>query len=47
MLQITNGRIDYLFINGAYGQPGALEDISREALTKQIAQDPKPTLRVL
>ena len=25
----TNGRIDALFNNGAYGQPGAVEDLSR------------------
>lgn len=32
----TQGRLFGLFNNGAYGQPGALEDISRAALTAQF-----------
>lgn len=32
----TGGRIDALFNNGAYGQPGALEDLSLEALRAQF-----------
>ena len=32
----TQGRLFALFNNGAYGQPGALEDISRAALTAQF-----------
>lgn len=30
------GRIDALFNNGAYGQPGAVEDLTRVVLTKQF-----------
>ncbi len=32
----THGRLDALFNNGAYGQPGAVEDLSREALRAQF-----------
>ncbi len=32
----TAGRIDALFNNGAYGQPGAVEDLSTEALRQQF-----------
>lgn len=32
----TNGRLDALFNNGAYGQPGAVEDLSRETLREQF-----------
>lgn len=32
----TCGRIDALFNNGAYGQPGAIEDLSVEALRAQF-----------
>lgn len=32
----THGKLFGLFNNGAYGQPGALEDISRAALTAQF-----------
>lgn len=32
----TGGRIDALFNNGAYGQPGAVEDISTEVLRAQF-----------
>jgi len=32
----TNGTLDALFNNGAYGQAGALEDISREVLQEQF-----------
>ncbi|MBB3391128.1 NAD(P)-dependent dehydrogenase (short-subunit alcohol dehydrogenase family) [Rhizobium sp. BK275] len=32
----TNGRIDALFNNGAYGQPGAVEDLSTQALRDQF-----------
>jgi len=35
-LQLTGGRLDALFNNGAYGQPGAVEDLSREALRAQL-----------
>lgn len=33
----TDGRLDALFNNGAYGQPGAVEDLSREVLEEQFA----------
>jgi NAD(P)-dependent dehydrogenase (short-subunit alcohol dehydrogenase family) len=33
----TGGKLDALFNNGAYGQPGAVEDISREVLEEQFA----------
>lgn len=36
MLAKTNGRIDILFNNGAYGQPGAVEDLSRNVLREQF-----------
>lgn len=36
VLAATDGRLDALFNNAAYGQPGALEDVSREALTAQF-----------
>ena len=32
----TGGRLDALFNNGAYGQPGALEDLPTEALREQF-----------
>lgn len=35
-LALTGGRLDALFNNGAYGQPGAVEDLSREALRAQL-----------
>jgi len=31
-----NGRIDVLFNNGAFGQPGAVEDLSRSVLREQF-----------
>jgi len=36
MLALTNGRCDALFNNGAFGQPGAVEDLSREVLRYQF-----------
>lgn len=36
MLSQTDGRIDVLFNNGAYGQPGAVEDIKRDVLREQF-----------
>jgi NAD(P)-dependent dehydrogenase (short-subunit alcohol dehydrogenase family) len=36
VLEITGGRLDYLFNNGAYGQPGALEDLPTAALREQF-----------
>jgi NAD(P)-dependent dehydrogenase (short-subunit alcohol dehydrogenase family) len=32
----TKGKLDALFNNGAYGQPGAVEDLTREALVAQF-----------
>jgi short-subunit dehydrogenase len=36
LLVTTEGRLYALFNNGAYGQPGAVEDLSREALRQQF-----------
>ncbi len=36
-LAITNGELDVLVNNGAYAQPGAIEDLSRAALEAQFA----------
>lgn len=36
ILHRTEGRLDALFNNGAYGQPGALEDLSTDVLRKQF-----------
>ena len=36
VLERTNGRLYALFNNGAYGQPGACEDLSREAIRQQF-----------
>tara|TARA_Y100001956_G_scaffold74980_1_gene82523 strand:+ start:1539 stop:2366 length:828 start_codon:yes stop_codon:yes gene_type:complete len=35
-LRLTNGKLDGLFNNGAYGQPGALEDLPTQALREQF-----------
>ncbi len=35
-MQLTNGNLYALFNNGAYGQPGAVEDLSRAALHQQF-----------
>lgn len=35
-LQHGNNRIDALFNNAAYGQPGAVEDLSRQVLRQQL-----------
>lgn len=35
-LQLFNGRIDGLFNNAAFGQPGAVEDLSRDTLKAQF-----------
>lgn len=36
VLKRTNGKLDALFNNGAYGQPGAVEDVPVEALRAQF-----------
>jgi NAD(P)-dependent dehydrogenase (short-subunit alcohol dehydrogenase family) len=36
VLDRNGGRLDALFNNGAYGQPGAVEDLSRETLREQF-----------
>jgi len=36
VLEQTGGRLDFLFNNGAYGQPGALEDLPTQALREQF-----------
>ena len=36
VLQATGGTLDALFNNGAYGQPGAVEDLKREVLRAQF-----------
>lgn len=36
VLEQTGGTLDGLFLNGAYGQPGALEDIRREVMRLQF-----------
>ncbi len=34
--KMTDGKIDALFNNGAFGQPGAVEDLSRDVLRQQF-----------
>lgn len=36
IIQLTDGKIDVLFNNGAYGQPGAVEDLPTDALRAQF-----------
>jgi len=36
LITLTDGKIDGLFNNGAFGQPGAVEDLSREVLRNQF-----------
>jgi NAD(P)-dependent dehydrogenase (short-subunit alcohol dehydrogenase family) len=36
VLSLTGGRLYGLFNNGAYGQPGAVEDLSRDVLRAQL-----------
>ncbi|MGR9013458.1 MAG: SDR family oxidoreductase [Gammaproteobacteria bacterium] len=35
-VQLTDGKIDALFNNGAFGQPGAVEDLTRDVLRFQF-----------
>lgn len=36
LLEMTEGTLDAVFHNGAYGQPGAVEDLSRDVLRTQF-----------
>lgn len=36
ILALTGGTLDAVFHNGAFGQPGAVEDLSRDALRQQF-----------
>jgi len=36
VMSLTDGRLYGLFHNGAYGQPGAVEDLSRDVLRQQL-----------
>ena len=36
VLEQTGGTLDYLFNNAGYGQPGAVEDLSRDAIRQQF-----------
>ncbi len=36
LIKLTEGKIDGLFNNGAFGQPGAVEDLSRDVLREQF-----------
>ncbi|MDH5446633.1 MAG: SDR family NAD(P)-dependent oxidoreductase, partial [Gammaproteobacteria bacterium] len=36
ILALTNGKLDALFNNGAYAQPGAIEDLNRDLLRQQF-----------
>lgn len=36
LLEQTNGKLYALFNNGAYGQPGAVEDLTRDVLRQQL-----------
>ena len=36
ILEMTGGQLDALFNNAAYGQPGAVEDLTRETLRRQF-----------
>ena len=36
VVELTGGKLDALFNNGAFGQPGAVEDLSREVLRFQF-----------
>ena len=36
VIELTSGKLDGLFNNGAFGQPGAVEDLSRDVLRYQF-----------
>lgn len=46
VLNQTGGRIDVLFNNGAYGQPGAVEDLARDILRAQLETNLLGTLEL-
>lgn len=46
ILSETGGRIDVLFNNGAYGQPGAVEDLRRDVLRAQLETNLLGTLEL-
>lgn len=45
-LEICNGKIDALFNNGAYGQPGAVEDLRRHVIRAQFETNVFGTLEL-
>ena len=47
VLAQTNGRIDVLFNNAGYGQPGAVEDLSREVFRSQLETNLLGTLDLI
>lgn len=47
VLAATGGRLDALFNNGAYGQPGAVEDLTRAALRAQFETNLFGTLELI
>jgi len=46
MISQTGGRIDVLFNNAAYGQPGAVEDLKRDVLREQFETNVFGTLEL-
>jgi len=46
LLMLTQGRIDALFNNAAYGQPGAVEDLTRQVLRTQLETNLLGTLEL-
>jgi short-subunit dehydrogenase len=46
VLHQSGGRIDILFNNGAYGQPGAVEDLTRDILRAQLETNLLGTLEL-
>ena len=46
ILHQSNGRIDVLFNNGAYGLPGAVEDLTRDMLRAQLETNLLGTLEL-
>ena len=46
LYQLTNGKIYALFNNGAYGQPGAVEDLKREVVRAQFETNVFGTLEL-